>query len=196
MDIIYDILRFLHVISFVFMCVLLFNLIVANERVMRGITFNFEADNHLESVIKNGFNWCYIFQAITFITGILLLVLGNIGIEGLWNDWIVLTKTIILIVLMGTVTYVHFKLQPKIESFLAIITTDSEVPGTLFLKLKPYRLIRKWVTAFYLFLVISAVVLGIQVYAPFNPILTVILVGISGLFSLTADKILLRFGWI
>jgi hypothetical protein len=44
--------------------------------------------------------------------------------------------------------------------------------------------------------VISAVVLGIQVYAPFNPILTVILVGISGLFSLTADKILLRFGWI
>jgi hypothetical protein len=97
---------------------------------------------------------------------------------------------------MGTVSYVHFKLQPKIESFLAVIKTDHEVPGTIFLKLKPYRILRKWITAFYLFLVISAIILGIQVYAPFNPILTVCLVGVSGLFSLTADKILLRFGWI
>lgn len=196
MDIIYDLLRFFHVISFVFMCVLLFNLIVANERVMRGISFNYDADNHLENIIKNGFNWCYIFQAITLITGVLLLLLGNIGIEGLWTDWIVATKTIILIVLMGTVSYVHFKLQPKIESFLTAITTDTEVPGTLLVKLKPYRIIRKWITAFYLFLVISAIILGTQVYSPFNPVLTVILIGISGLFSLTADKILIRFGWI
>jgi hypothetical protein len=196
MDIIYDLLRFFHVISFVFMCVLLFNLIVANERVLLGISFNYEADNHLENIIKNGFNWCYIFQATTLITGLLLLLLGNIGIEGLWTDWIVISKTLILIVLMGTVSYVHFKLQPKIESFLAVIKTDREVPGTIFLKLKPYRLLRKWITAFYLFLVISAIVLGIQVYATFNPILSIILIGISGLFSLRADKILLRFGWI
>jgi hypothetical protein len=196
MDIVYDLLRFFHVISFVFMCVLLFNLIVANERVMRGISFNYDADNHLENIIKNGFNWCYIFQAITLVTGVLLLLLGNIGIEGLWTDWIVITKTIILIVLMVTVSYVHFKLQPKIESFLTALTTDTEVPGTLLVKLKPYRILRKWITAFYLFLVISAIVLGIQVYAPFNPVLTVILIGISGLFSLTANKILLRFGWI
>lgn len=196
MDIIYDLLRFAHVISFVFMCVLLFNLIIANERVMHGISFNYEADDHLENIIKNGFNWCYIFQAITLITGIFLLLLGNIGIQGLWNDWIVITKTIILIVLMGTVSYVHFKLQPKIEAFLAAISADDKVSGSVYLKLKPYRLLRKWITAFYLFLVISAIVLGIQVYAAFNPILTIILIGISGLFSLTADKILLRFGWI
>jgi len=196
MDIIYDLLRFFHVISFVFMCVLLFNLIVANERVLLGISFNYEADNHLENIIKNGFNWCYIFQATTLITGLLLLLLGNIGIEGLWTDWIVITKTIILIVLMGTVSYVHFKLQPKIESFLSVIKTDREVPGIIFLKLKPYRVLRKWITTFYLFLVISAIVLGIQVYATFNPILSIILIGISGLFSLRADRILLRFGWI
>lgn len=196
MDIIYDLLRFIHVISFVFMCVLLFNLIVANERVMLGISFNYEADSHLENIIKNGFNWCYTFQSTTLITGILLLLLGNIGLQGLWNDWIVITKTIILIVLMGTVSYVHFKLQPKIESFLSVIKTDRELPDSIFLKLKPYRLVRKWITAFYLFLVISAIVLGIQVYAPFNPLLTIILIAISGLFSLRADRILLRFGWI
>ena len=196
MEIIYDLLRFLHVISFVFMCVLLFNLIVANERVLLGLSFNYEADRHLESIIHNGFNWCYIFQSFTLVTGILLLVLGNIGIEGLWKDWIVLTKTIILVVLMGAITFVHFKLQPKIESFLNELNSGSKIPDELYLKLKPYRVLRKWMTTIYLFLIISAIVLGIQVYAPFNPYLTVILIVLAAVFSIRADKIFIRFGWI
>jgi len=196
MDIIYDILRFLHVISFVFMCVLLFNLIVANQRVLLGLSFNYEADQHLETIIKSGFNWCYIFQSAIMITGILLLVFGNLGIEGLWKDWIVLTKTIILVVLMGAITFVQFKLQPKIESFLNALTSGSKIPDDLYLILKPYRILRKWMTTIYLFLIISAIVLGIQVYAIFNPALTVILIVAAGLFSLKADKIFIRFGWI
>jgi hypothetical protein len=178
------------------MCVLLFNLIVANERVLLGISFNYEADRHLENIIKNGFNWCYIFQSAIFITGIFLLVFGNLGIEGLWEDWIVLTKTIILIVLMGAISFVHFRLQPKIESFLQDISSGSKIPDKLYLSLKPYRLLRKWMTTIYLFLIISAIVLGIQVYATFNPVLTAILITIAGLFSLRADKIFIRFGWI
>ena len=196
MDIIYDLLRFFHVISFVFMCVLLFNLIVANERVLLGLSFNYEADRHLETIIKNGFNWCYIFQSAIFITGIFLLVFGRLGIEGLWKDWIVLTKTIILMVLMGAITFVQFKLQPKIASFLADISSGTEIPDSLILKLKPYRLLRKWMTTIYLFLIISAIVLGIQVYDIFNPVLTAILIAIAGLFSIKADKIFIRFGWI
>lgn len=196
MDILFDLLRFLHVISFVFMCVLLFNLIVANERVLLGLSFNYEADQHLEIIIHNGFNWCYIFQSVTLVTGILLLVFGTIGIEGLWRDWIVLTKTIILVVLMGAITFVHFKLQPKIESFLTDLTSGSKIPGTVYLELKPFRVLRKWMTSIYLFLIISAIVLGIQVHATFNPILTLTLIAIAGLFSLKADKILFRLGWI
>ncbi|MGB5288575.1 MAG: hypothetical protein WBN42_08775 [Ignavibacteriaceae bacterium] len=196
MEIIYDLLRFFHVISFVFMCVLLFNLIVANERVLLGLSFNYEADRHLETIIKNGFNWCYIFQSAIMITGILLLVFGNLGIEGLWKDWIVLTKTIILVVLMGAITFVQFKLQPKIESFLNALTSGAKIPDDLYLGLKPYRVLRKWMTTIYLFLIISAIVLGIQVYATFNPALTLILIVVAGLFSLKADKIFIRFGWI
>ena len=196
MDIFYDLIRFFHVISFVFMCVLLFNLIVANERVMLGITFNFDADRHIESIIKSGVNWCYINQLTILITGLLLLVLGDVGIKALWQDWIVLSKTIILFVLMGTISYVHFKLQPKIESFLTALSTGSEISDNFILELKPYRVMRKWMTSFYLFLVIAAIVLGIQVYATFNPVLSIILIGLAGLFSIKADKILIRFGWI
>jgi hypothetical protein len=178
------------------MSVLLFNLIVANERVLLGISFNYDADRHMENIIENGVNWCYIFQLTILITGVLLLVLGDIGIEAIWTDWIVFAKTIILFVLMGTISYVHFKLQPKIESFLTILSTDSEVSDKLILQLKPYRVLRKWMTTFYLFLVITAIVLGNQVYATFNPVLTIVLILIAGIFSLRADKILIRFGWI
>jgi len=66
MEIFYDLIRFFHVISFVFMCVLLFNLIVANERVLLGITFNYNADRHIEDIIKSGVNWCYINQSINY----------------------------------------------------------------------------------------------------------------------------------
>ncbi len=196
MDIFYDLMRFFHVISFVFMCILLFNLIVANERVLLGITFNYNADRHIESIIKSGVSWCYINQLIILFTGLLLLIMGNLGIEALWTDWIVLSKTIILFVLMGTISYVHFKLQPKIESFLTFLTSGSEVSNDLILELKPYRILRKWMTSFYLFLVIAAIVLGVQVYAPFDPLLTIVLITSAGLFSIKADKILIRFGWI
>jgi hypothetical protein len=178
------------------MCVLLFNLIVANERVLVALSFNYEADRHLESIIKNGFNWCYIFQSSIFITGLLLLITGHLGIEGLWQDWIVITKTIILIILMGAITFVQFSLQPKIQSFLADLDSGSDIDDSLFIRLKPYRIIRKWMTTIYLFLIIVAIILGIQVYAELNPILTVILISLAGLFSIKADKILLKLGWI
>jgi hypothetical protein len=196
MEIFYDLIRFFHVISFVFMCVLLFNLIVANERVMLGISFNYDADRHIEKIIHSGVYWCYINQLTILITGILLLVFGDIGIKALWTDWIILSKTIIIFILMGTISFVQFKLQPKIESFLTAHSTGSELSDNFILQLKPYRVMRKWMTSFYLFLVIAAIVLGIQVYATFNPLLTIILIGLAGLFSIKADKILIRFGWI
>jgi len=196
MEIFYDLIRFFHVISFVFMCVLLFNLIVANERIMLGISFNYDADHHIEKIIKSGVYWCYINQLTILVTGVLLLVFGDVGIEALWTEWIILSKTIILFILMGTISYVHFKLQPKIESFLTVLNTGSEISDDVIIKLKPYRVLRKWMTSFYLFLVIAAIVLGIQVYATFNPLLTIILIVLAGLFSMKADKILIRFGWI
>ena len=196
MEIFYDLIRFFHVISFVFMCVLLFNLIVANERVMLGISFNYDADRHIEKIIHSGVYWCYINQLTILITGILLLVFGDIGIKALWTDWIILSKTIIIFILMGTISFVQFILQPKIESFLTALSTGSELSDNFILQLKPYRVMRKWMTSFYLFLVIAAIVLGIQVNATFNPLLTIILIGLAGLFSIKADKILIRFGWI
>ena len=196
MDKIYNLLIFLHVMGFVFMSVPLFNLIVVNERALLGISFNYYADRYMENIIKYGAYRCYIFQSTVLITGVLLLVFGPLEFEALWMNWRILIKTILLFILMGMLSYVHFKLQPKIESYLTDLNADSKIPDNLISQLKPYRVRRKWMATFCLFLVITSIILGLQVYGSFSPLLNVILIGLAGLFSLKVNKSLIRFGWI
>jgi hypothetical protein len=130
------------------------------------------------------------------ITGLLLLILGPLGIEALWMNWKILIKTILLFILMGMLSYVHFNLQPKIESFLSDLNADSEIPKNLVSQLKPYRVRRKWMATFCLFLVITSIILGLQVYSSFSPLLNIILISLAGLFALKVNKTIIRFGWI
>ena len=195
MDVLNDLLRFLHVMSFVFMTVPLFNLIVVNERSLLGVSFNYYADRYMENIIKHGAYRCFVFQLTVLTTGILLLVFGP-GIKILWMNWIVLVKTALLFILMGLLSYVHFKLQPKIESLLSDVSADSSVPDNLVTQLKPYRVRRKWLATFCLFLVITSIILGVQVYIRYHPLLTIGLIALAGVFSLNVNKTLIRFGWI
>jgi hypothetical protein len=178
------------------MSVPLFNLIVVNERALLGISFNYYADRYMENIIKHGAYRCYMFQSTVLITGLLLLILGPLGIEALWMNWRILIKTILLFILMGMLSYVHFKLQPKIESFLSDLNADSEIPENLVSQLKPYRVRRKWMATFCLFLVITSIILGLQVYSSFSPLLNIILISLAGLFTLKVNKTIIRFGWI
>ncbi len=195
MDVFLEVLKFLHVMSFVFMTIPLFNLIVVNERASLGIPFNYNTDRYMENIIKNGAARCFVFQTTVFVTGLLLLIFGDLGIETLWTSWVVLAKAILLCMLLILLSYVHFNLQPKIESLLADFGPESPVPDDLASKLKPYRVRRKQLATVCLFLVITTIILGLQVYATFSPLLTVILIILAGLFALNVNKTLIRFGW-
>ncbi len=193
---IYDLLVFFHVMSFVFMSVPLFNLIVVNERASLGTPFNYYVDRYMENIIKNGAYRCFVFQSTVMITGLLLLVFGNLEFQALWTNMYVLAKVILLFILMSMLSYVHFNLQPKIELLLSNIGPDSEVPEDFVSQLKPYRVRRKQMATVCLFLVITSIILGLQVYAPFTPILTVFLISLAGLFAFKVNKTIIRFGWI
>ncbi|MBI2440171.1 MAG: hypothetical protein HYV35_02250 [Lentisphaerae bacterium] len=194
-NIFYNILQFLHLISFVFMSVPLFNLIIVNERALLGTAFVYSADRYMENIIRRGAVRCFVFQASVLITGVLLLIFGPLGIEALWQSWVLLTKTALLFTLMGLLSYVHFSLQPKIEALLANLGADSPVPEGLMGRLKPYRIRRKKLATFCLFLVITTIILGLQVYGTFHPLLNIALIILAGLFALRANKTLVRFGW-
>ena len=192
----YDILKFIHVMSFVFMSVPLFNLIVVNERAVFGSSFNYYADRYMENIILHGAYRCFVFQSTVFISGLMLLFFGDLGIESLWTDWIILFKTIGLFALMGMLSYVHFSLQPKIEKIMKSVGPESEIPENFAAQLKPYRVRRKKMATFCLFLVITIIILGMQVYTQFDPVVTIAVIILAGLFALHVSKTLIRFGWV
>jgi hypothetical protein len=190
------ILKFLHIISFVFMSVPLFNLIVVNERAMMGAGFVYATDRYMENIIRRGAARCYVFQISVLVTGILLLIFGDLGIRDLWQNGVVLAKTLILFLLMGLLSYVHFNLQPKIESILAQVSPDKAPPENIGAQLKPFRVRRKNLATGCLFLVIATIILGLQVYGAFSTVLNIVLFVFAALFAWRANKTLVRFGWI
>ncbi len=191
----YAVLRFLQVIGFVFMSVPLFNLIVVNERAQLG-PFNYYADRYMENIIRRGASRCYTFQTTVLVTGVLMLIVGPLGIEALWSNWVLLVKTLLLFTLMALLSYVHLGLQPKIEALLADVGPETPVPEGLAAQLKPYRVLRKRLATLCLFFVIVTIILGLQVYGSFSPGLTIALIVLAGLFAYRANRTLLRFGWI
>ena len=196
MEIFFNALIFFHVMGFVFMSTPLFNLIVVNERALLGPSFDYYADRYMENIIRHGAVRCYVFQCTVLISGVLLLILGPLGFEALWTSWVALVKTLILFTMMGLLSYVHFNLQPRIDSLVSQIGPEDAIPDGFAARLKPYRVRRKKLATFCLFLVITAIILGLQVYDTFNPVLTIVLVGLGALFALRANRTLIRFGLI
>ena len=191
-----NVLKFLHVISFVFMSVPLFNLIVVNERALMGASFVYVTDRYMENIIRRGATRCYVFQTSVLVTGILMLIFGDLGIRDLWQNWVVLAKTLILFTLMGLLSYVHFSLQPKIEAVLAQVGPDKAPPENIGAQLKPFRVRRKNLATGCLFLVIATIILGLQVYGTFSAVLNIVLFLLAALFTWRANKTLVRFGWV
>lgn len=195
MDTLYSILRFLHVLAFVFMAIPLFNLIVVNERALLGVPFEYRADRYMENIIRHGAARCFTFQGTVLATGVLMLLAGSLGIAALWTNWVLLVKLLLLLTLMALLSYVHLSLQPKIEAILATVGPETAPPPDIVARLKPFRVLRKRLATVCLFLVITAIIFGLQVYRPFSAPLTIGLVAVAALFAWRANRTLLRFGW-
>jgi len=76
------------------------------------------------------------------------------------------------------------------------IGPEDPVPDGFAAQLKPYRVRRKRLATFCLFLVITAIILGLQVFGTFTPVLTMALIVAGAFFAWKASKTLIRFGWI
>jgi uncharacterized membrane protein len=178
------------------MSIPLFNLIVVNERAMMGTAFTYAVDRYMENIIRRGAARCYVFQTSVLVTGILLLLFGTLGIESLWQNWVLFVKTLLLFLLMGLLSYVHLGLQPKIENLMGELDPDVPAPENFAAQLKPFRVLRKRLATFCLFVVITTIILGMQVYGDFSFVLNFLLITLAALFAWRANKTLIRFGWI
>ncbi len=67
MDNLYEILKFFHILSLVFLSIPLFNLIVVNERTLMGSGFVFAADRFMKKIIQRDAARCSLFQTNVYL---------------------------------------------------------------------------------------------------------------------------------
>ena len=195
MQIVLQILRFVHILAVVFMAWPLYALIAVNERGRLGSPLGGWADQYMENMIKAQTMRCYIYQLTAAVTGLALVYFRGFDLSFVLTNWVLAAKTILLLALMGLLSYVHLGLQPRIDALFAQAGTDA-VPEDLGAQVGPLRSRRKRLAATCLFLVITTVLLGLQVYARFNPLLTLALVALIALFVWRAYRTPIRLGWV
>ena len=196
MEILYDLLIAVHVISFVFMSVPLFNLILVAERGKLGPEINYPVDIYMESILSGGSTRCFVYQATVGISGILLLVFGSLGLEALWTEWIISLKTLLLFTLIILLSRVHFKIQPAVDAIFEKLKPEDQISDDDMTELKSLRGFRKKLASFCLFLVLTIIILGLQVSTTYSPIFTGGLVLLAALFSRRVYSKGIPFGWV
>jgi len=190
----YDAVKFLHILTVVFMAAPLYNLIVVNERLRFGKA-PYAVDRYFENLIKSSAARCFVFQTTALVTGILLIPLSGQPLSALFTNKILLAKLVLLLVLSLLLSYVHFRIQPRIEAVLAQVQGE-EIPSALVAQLLPWRSRRKKLAGFCLFFVITLVLLGLQVFVRFHPLLTGLLILLAGAFSWRVYKSNIPYGWV
>ncbi len=189
----YDLLKFLHILTVVFMAAPLYNLVVVNERVKFGKA-HIQVDRYFENLIRGNAARCYVFQATALVTGVILVSLAGSWLS-LVTNWVLLAKLIILLILTALLSVVTFSLQPRIDGLLAQVTGDA-IPQEIAAQLGPIRLRRKRLAATCLFLVISTVLLGLQVSVPFGAPLNALLLLLAAVFAWRVYRTPIPYGWL
>ncbi|MCK5235715.1 MAG: hypothetical protein KAR06_01920 [Deltaproteobacteria bacterium] len=190
----YDALKFIHILSIIFMSAPLYNLIVVNERVLFGKA-PFAVDRYFENIIKGAASRCYIYQLTAFASGISLVLISGMPLSAIFTNGILLAKVILLLVLSTLLSFIHFKIQPGIEKELARVSGDSIPPETL-KKIGPLRILRKRLAALCLFIFIVIVLLGLQTIAQYGLTLNIIIIALAAIFSYRVYRTPIRLGWV
>ena len=190
----YQAVKFLHILTVVFMAAPLYNLIVANERLRFGKA-PYAVDRYFENLIKTNAIRCFVFQITAFVTGILLIVLGGQPLSVLFTNQILLAKFLLLLVLSVLLSYVHLGVQPRIEALLSQVQ-GNEIPPDILQKIVPWRVRRKKLAGFCLFFVITLILLGLQVFVQFTLTTSALLLALAALFSWRVYKSPIPYGWV
>jgi len=183
--------RIIHIMSAVFMAAPLYMLIVVNERTQFGKPIDPKMDGYSESIITHQPRRCYIYLGALFVTGIALFLITGQGLGPLVRNWMVATKIVLALVLLGLLTYVHTVIQPLINALVA--RSETEDVGA---QLWPLRRRRKRLSAICLFLVVTIVLLGVRLVVPYSVPLLIVFVVLAALLAWRAFGAPVPWGFV
>ena len=181
----------LHLVATMFMAAPLYALISVNERARFTVPPNYNTDRYLENMIKHQPIRCYAYLAVLFATGILLTWTRG----WIWLDWALIAKLVASTAMVFLLSYVHFNIQPHIESILDKIKPGEEVPAEDRATLLAWRSRRKRLAGICLFLVLTALIMGVRVTFGYAPWLAVVFMVAAALFAWRVYRTPIRLGW-
>ena len=189
-----DILRVIHIITAILMAWPAYALVAVNQRVRLGPPLGDRADTYIENIIKNRSIPCFVFQATAGITGLALVLLRGVGLGALVTKPVLGLKSLLLLLIVGLLSYVHFSLQPQIDALFA--QAGSPVSADLAPRIGALRQRRKRLASICMFVVLTVSMLGVQVWAPFPLWLTAVLAIAIAAFTWRTYNSVTPYGWV
>ena len=195
MDAAISTLKVVHILTAVLMAWPFYALVAVNQRARLGPPVGDRVDTFLENTIKNRALPCFVFQATALISGLLLVVLRGFSVSYLVSNPILAAKLALLVLIAGSLSYVMFAIQPQLDSSFARLAASAAPPDVAG-NIAALRLRRKRMASACLFSVLSAAMLGVQVWTPFPGYLTFILLLAIAAFVWRAYSTVIPYGWV
>ena len=190
---VYIVVLLFHLIAMLFMAAPLYALMAVGERGRFTIPANYNTDRYLENILKNQPIRCYAYLVVILVTGILLT--WHRGWASLGTDWALIAKLVAFTALASLLSYVHFTIQPHIESILTGWKPGEEVPAEKKASFLAWRGRRKRLASVCLFLVLTSLIMGVRVTYVYAPWLAAVFMVAAALFTWRVYRTPVRLGW-
>ncbi len=181
----------LHLVAMLFMAAPLYALLSVGERGRFTVPPNYNTDRYLENMLKSQPLRCYVHLAVVLVTGVLLTWYKG----WMWTDPELIVKLVAFIALVSLLSYVHFTIQPHIESILTGWKPGEEVPAEKKSDFLAGRGRRKRLAGICLFLVLTSLIMGVRITWVYAPWLAAVFVVLAALFAWRVYRTPVRLGW-
>ena len=194
MSVIIDILRVVHLFTAILMAWPFYALVAVNQRIRLGTPLGDRTDLYMENIIKNRTVPCLIFQFSAGITGIALMLLRGLPLGALYTNVALAIKVVLLVYVIGLLSYVHLILQPKIDDLFAQAGEGAMLPE-LAAKIGAFRKRRTRFATSCLFCVFIISLMALQVWVMYPLWLNVVLLGAIIVFTWRTFNSYMAYGW-
>ena len=185
-----------HLLSTLLMAAPFYMLVIVNERALFGAPLGYYTDRYMENIIRHNAVRCFIFQGTMAASGLALTVVSGYGWGALLTLPSLVIKWVALLALVSLLSYIHFSLQPRIEALMTQVKPDSPVPADVPPKIGALRRRRKKLSGICLFLVLTALIMGLHVTFGYNAYLALALIVAAGIYAWRVYRKPVLLGWI
>ncbi len=188
-------LLIVHLLSTLLMAAPFYMLIIVNERARFGAPLGYYTDRYMENIVRNNSVRCFVFQGTMLASGLGLVYVTGRSWFALFTDPTLIIKWVALAILASLLAYIHFSLQPRIEVLMEKVKPDAPVPQGLAPQITALRSRRKKFAGICLFLVLTALIMGLQATFFYNFYLALGFIVLAALYAWRVYKKPVPVGW-